>query len=248
MVSNLKKNGTIAVSRASHNHLLHWHLTKITRKVATLPKVRETWRDFLNLMEKKVKLIYPHGRKIGLDLSREKKILKNFKAKDNINIYLAKGLSKKELKEILEIEKESFTLSYPHEMYFHFSKAKHGRYLLLAKDSKTKQVVGTLLSNNGHIISLARRANAVGMGVGWNLFRGLAKVMEGSIKKPKELKLEVRTGNAPAIQLYEKLGFQKTMVTDGNYYNYPAEPANKMRCSYDTFLERVFKPKFSQNL
>jgi len=239
--AKLKKNGTLAVDYACHNHLLHWHLTKITKKVASLSKVKELWSAFLYRVQKEVKLIYPDNKLVPLDLSREKKVSTNPDSKNSIDIYQTKSIGKKELKEILEIERESFTLSYPTAMYQHYARGKNGRYLLLAKDSKTKQVVGSLLCDNGHILSLARRANAVSMGVGWKLFAGLAVTLVTNKNKPKHLKLEARPSNTPAISLYEKLGFRTTSVTKENYYSYPAEPASKMKCEYTTFINRALR-------
>ena len=213
--AKMKNNGTLAVDYACHNHLLHWHLTKITKKVASLSEVKEIWSTFLDRVEKTVKLIYPDNKLVALDPSREKKVSTNPDGKNSIDIYQTKSIEKKELKEILEIERESFTLSYSPELYYHFGGGKNGRYLLLAKDSKTKQVVGTLLCDNDHIISLARRSNAVRMGVGWKLFAGLAVTLASHENKPKHLKLEARSSNTPAISLYEKLGFKTTSVTKG---------------------------------
>ncbi|MBE6941665.1 MAG: ribosomal-protein-alanine N-acetyltransferase [Ruminococcaceae bacterium] len=63
-------------------------------------------------------------------------------------------------------------------------------------------------------------------GIAWELVTGLADAL--AEKGVKSLALEVRQSNAPAIALYEQLGFQQVGLRP-NYYRNPKENALIMR-------------------
>jgi ribosomal protein S18 acetylase RimI-like enzyme len=229
----------IEIADASHNHLLHWHLSKATNFLAPQAKVKQVWWQFLNLVEEKVSLLYPDQKFRALDLTREKGLLKTPYKKAEVKVSQAQTLTQKELEEIQEIEYESFTHQYPTSHFFDFANQKGGSSLFLAKDAETDQIVGTLLYANGLIYSLSRRANAVAMGIGNVLFKKLAATLEQKNTKPEKLVLQVRPSNAAAIKLYKSFGFKKVGTTIKTYYHFPDEKAHVMYCQLPTFLKHL---------
>lgn len=73
----------------------------------------------------------------------------------------------------------------------------------------------TAFARKGHVISIAVMEGHRGQGIGLAL-------MEASIQRVKaegasEMYLEVRVSNNPAVELYKKLGFSATRVSEGYY-------------------------------
>lgn len=78
----------------------------------------------------------------------------------------------------------------------------------------------------GDMMNLAVSPECRRMGIGEGLVNALVAAL--SAKGAKRLALEVRASNAPAIALYEKLGFQ-IAGRRPNYYRSPKEDALIMR-------------------
>lgn len=78
----------------------------------------------------------------------------------------------------------------------------------------------------GDMMNLAVSPECRRMGIGEGLVNALVAAL--SAKGAKRLALEVRASNAPAIALYEKLGFQ-IVGRRPNYYRNPKEDALIMR-------------------
>ncbi len=73
----------------------------------------------------------------------------------------------------------------------------------------------TAFARKGHVISIAVMPGQRGKGIGLAL-------MEASLQKVKaegasEMYLEVRVSNNPAVQLYKKLGFEASRISEGYY-------------------------------
>ncbi len=77
----------------------------------------------------------------------------------------------------------------------------------------------------GHIISIAIHPNFRRKGIGTSLMLEALKRLK-EIYNAKEVYLEVRVSNYPAINLYEKLGFKKVKVL--RYYYLDGEDAYLM--------------------
>ncbi len=78
-------------------------------------------------------------------------------------------------------------------------------------------------SSVARVYSLATRPEARGQGVGAALLE--AAVVAARRRRCRVLRLEVRTDNAAAITLYEKLGYQRI----GNYPHYYEDGADAWR-------------------
>lgn len=71
------------------------------------------------------------------------------------------------------------------------------------------------ISKKGHVVSVAVLPKYQRKGVGKALLDEAMKNMR--LYKAKECYLEVRVSNAPAVSMYEKLGFQKVRAASGYY-------------------------------
>jgi len=71
------------------------------------------------------------------------------------------------------------------------------------------------IAKRGHVISIAVLPEHQRKGVGTALMKEVMSRMR--VYKAKECYLEVRVSNTPAVNLYEKLGFEKSRVIHGYY-------------------------------
>ena len=103
------------------------------------------------------------------------------------------------------------------------------RCTVAVEDSK---VVGFLafeqIMDEGSIVEVAVSPDHRRRGIARALIREALQVCEGL----RTVFLEVREGNAPAVALYESLGFERIAVRRG-YYDKPKENAIIMRKNYE---------------
>lgn len=76
--------------------------------------------------------------------------------------------------------------------------------------------------DEGHITNIAVSRQVQGKGIGSRLVEGMLGL--GNVLGIKSYTLEVRVGNAPAIALYEKYGFETAGIRKG-FYDLPKEDA-----------------------
>ena len=223
IVHSLQQNEKkLFLTKAYEFHLLHTHLTRISKNLGHREIFKTEWFEFLTAM-KKVHIQFPNHTIHLLDLTNERFIYDHPTHRYQIETTVPTNLSETEISEMAAIEKSSFSypLSYRNIRSFNQSE---GSKVILAKHKDS--IVGSLLYKNGVVTSVARRPDAV-MGVGQALFKKLKE--ELSIAPPEKIKLQVRASNDPAIQLYKQIGFLFEDVIL-HYYSYPKEDALLMTC------------------
>lgn len=83
-------------------------------------------------------------------------------------------------------------------------------------------VLGQLAADETEILTLGVRADRQRHGIASRLVEALARAAKKA--EARRLHLEVGQGNAPALALYKKLGFQESGRRKG-YYEQPGRPA-----------------------
>lgn len=119
---------------------------------------------------------------------------------------------------IIDIENESFSNPYPTSVIT-FLYEKYRDSFLVADQGGTilGYIAGITSWREGHIVSLAVLPTWRGKGIASQLVEELYNIFRGRGKK--RVKLEVRVSNTPAIELYEKLGFEKQKIVKNYYEN-----------------------------
>lgn len=130
----------------------------------------------------------------------------------------------KDVDEVHFIEVTSFTnpwskKSFKDEILYN----KKAIYVVAQKDHEVIAYAGMwLIYGEGHITNIAVRKDMRGYGVGKQVTQGL--IDEGIAQGINAFTLEVRSSNARAIKIYEKLGFKEVGIRK-NYYTNPLEDA-----------------------
>lgn len=134
-----------------------------------------------------------------------------------------KPLTEEYVDAVCVLEEEAFSMPWHRESFLEMINNKDACYLVglveetVAASCGLRNIVG-----DGEITNVVTSANMRKKGIGRNM---LLKLMEEGTKMGVEaFTLEVRKSNAPAIHLYESLGF----VTEGirkNFYEEPQEDA-----------------------
>lgn len=126
-------------------------------------------------------------------------------------------MQESDLDEVMEIERESFSMPWSRWTYERELKDTERSHLFVVKTDK--QVVGYIgfwiVLDEMHIITIAVRKAFRHMGFGTMLMsHALMSAIEHGVKRAT---LEVRTSNLPAQNLYEKFGFEKVFIRRGFY-------------------------------
>jgi len=113
----------------------------------------------------------------------------------------------RDLKDVLEIERESFPKT-PYSMSVLLYLSSYYRFMVYDEE----RILGYIVydTTNGHVISIAVRAESRRAGVG-------SELMATAIKECGSVWLEVRVSNEAARSFYEKLGFRVTGRIEGYY-------------------------------
>jgi ribosomal-protein-alanine N-acetyltransferase len=121
-----------------------------------------------------------------------------------------------DIKRILEIEMKSFKDPYPASIIIDIYNLGAG-FLVAQQDNI---VVGYIIfwiryEDEGHIISIAVDKNYRRKGVGAELVKYAVDIFKKC--NVREIKLEVRVGNAGARKFYTKLDFKENKIFEGYY-------------------------------
>ena len=121
-----------------------------------------------------------------------------------------------DIKRILEIEMKSFKDPYPASIILDIYNLGAG-FLVAQQDNI---VVGYIIfwiryEDEGHIISIAVDKKYKRKGVGAELVNYAVDIFKKC--NVREIKLEVRVGNAGARKFYTKLGFKESKICEGYY-------------------------------
>ena len=133
-----------------------------------------------------------------------------------------------DLKKVLEIEKQSFTVPWTQDLFFsELTKNRYARYFVLEKGD---EVVGYLglwhKGSNFHITNIAINEKVRRKGYGEKLLKFVEKI--AAIYRIKKISLEVRRSNYIAQDMYKKYGY-KAMRVLRNYYQEEREDALVMQ-------------------
>jgi [ribosomal protein S18]-alanine N-acetyltransferase len=144
---------------------------------------------------------------------------------------IERTLSERDLDEIVAIEVASFSNPWTRQMYVRELQNPDVSFLYVLrmagdKDGRAAQTAGFcafwLVLDEIHINNLAVRAEYQGQGLGTALLKHVLEA--GASRGAERATLEVRRSNAPALRLYERLGFT-VAATRPNYYVSPPEDA-----------------------
>lgn len=112
------------------------------------------------------------------------------------------------LKEIYEIERESFSAPYPPYVFASMVEETPETFLVaIFKQNTVGYVLASLRKDAGHILSMAVKEDFRRKGVGSKLMTGILEVLYR--KGVRRVDLEVRMSNHIAQEFYRKLGFQE---------------------------------------
>lgn len=128
-----------------------------------------------------------------------------------------------DLDQVMAIERENFSVPWTENGFFSFLIRQDTLFLAAEEEGEIAGYCGAVLvPDEGDITNVSVASNWRRQGVGTLLVRELIRQAgEAGVTK---LYLEVRAGNQAAIELYEKLGFQKDGLRR-DYYEEPREDA-----------------------
>lgn len=134
-----------------------------------------------------------------------------------------------DLDQVMEIEKESFSVPWTETGFFTFLIRNDTLFLIAEEDGVIAGYAGiVIVPEDGDITNVAVRSSMRGRGIGQLLVQSMIE----EVKKlgVRNIFLEVRKSNVTAIRLYEKLGFEAIAVRK-EYYEEPKEDAIVMKRS-----------------
>ena len=132
--------------------------------------------------------------------------------------------------QVAEIEKACFSLPWSENAFYGELENPLATYVVAVEEKTILGFAGVhIISGEGYITNIAVRENARRQGIGEMM---LEKLIDICRSKCTFVTLEVRKSNAPAIALYEKLGFE-TMGIRKNFYEKPIEDAVIMTLTFE---------------
>ena len=132
--------------------------------------------------------------------------------------------------QVAEIEKNTFSLPWSEEAFYGEIQNPLATYVVAVEDETVLGFAGVhIIAGEGYITNIAVCENARRRGIGKIM---LEKIIDNCKEKCTFLTLEVRKSNAPAISLYEKLGFETKGIRK-NFYEKPTEDAVIMTLTFE---------------
>ncbi len=127
---------------------------------------------------------------------------------------------------ISDIESRSFSMPWKKEDFKHLIEDNQSVYMVILVDGTPVGTAGyTYNGFEGYINNVVIEESFRGKGLSKILMEALLK--RGRESKINDYTLEVRVSNAPAVRLYESLGFESAGVRK-NFYEKPVEDAYVM--------------------
>lgn len=132
-----------------------------------------------------------------------------------------------DLEQVMQIEEQNFSVPWTETGFFSFLIRNDTLFLVAEKEKEILGYCGVVTaSGEGDITNVAVKKSRQKEGIGRQLLAQLlARMEEAGVGA---LYLEVRAGNAGAIHLYRKLGFEEVGVRK-NYYEAPREDGLVMK-------------------
>ncbi len=146
-----------------------------------------------------------------------------------MNEIILRPLVEADLPAVLTIEESSFSSPWTRAAFVHELQSLHSCFTIA---ERVGVVLGYLCSwhvaDEVQILNVAVETHSRRQGIAERLLRHVLEV--GQRKGARSANLEVRRGNLPARQLYEKLGFREVAVRRGYYAD--GEDALLMVCHF----------------
>jgi len=129
-----------------------------------------------------------------------------------------------DLKKVLEIEKQSFSVPWTYDLFFsELTRNRYARYFVLEKDNEVVGYLGLWHKGSSfHITNIAIAEKLRRKGYGRKLLKFVEKI--AATHKIKKISLEVRSSNRIARDMYKKYGY-KVIRFLRNYYQEEKEDA-----------------------
>lgn len=128
-----------------------------------------------------------------------------------------------DLEQVMEIENEAFSVPWTMNGFFTFLIRNDTLFLVAEDNGEICGYAGiVMVPGDGDITNIAVKESRRGNGIGRMLVKELIK--ESEEQGVSRVFLEVRKTNAPAIGLYEKMGFAQIGIRK-DYYEEPKEDA-----------------------
>lgn len=147
---------------------------------------------------------------------------------------LIRPMTEEDIEEAAALEGKTFSMPWKAADFLEMIKAQYAHYFVAEYDKPGtspdkpvgKAIVGIIglrdIAGEGEITNVAVDEKMRGLGIGKMLLeRALSKAQELGIK---DVTLEVRVSNVPAIGLYESHGFKSEGIRP-NFYEHPTEDA-----------------------
>lgn len=132
-------------------------------------------------------------------------------------------MEKKDITQVAALEAASFTMPWPAQAFAEQLQKEHTLYMVAEKEGRVVGVCGYIeCCGDADICNVSVEKTYQNQGVATKMLTMLME--EGYTLGVEAYTLEVRAGNAAAIRVYEKLGFQTEGVRP-NFYENPREDA-----------------------
>lgn len=124
---------------------------------------------------------------------------------------------------ISRLEEETFSMPWSADSFLEMISKEDARYYVAEEDGRLLGGCGVLMiAGEGNITNVVIAPEARNRGIGTAMLEHLMR--EGEREGLTAYTLEVRVSNAPAIHVYEKLGFVSAGIRPG-FYEKPTEDA-----------------------
>ena len=150
-------------------------------------------------------------------------------------------MTKEDLDQVLAIEQASFTMPWSRNLFLSEFRNAPVSLMLVARSTLEPQaiigyIVCWIVADELHILNLATEPARRRKEIARHLV--LAALKYGCERNVRRAFLEVRTSNEAALNLYEGLGFVRSIVRKG-YYDLPVEDAVVMSLEHDGIQKLV---------
>ncbi|MBQ8185217.1 MAG: ribosomal protein S18-alanine N-acetyltransferase [Lachnospiraceae bacterium] len=132
-------------------------------------------------------------------------------------------MEERDLDQVAAIEKKYFSMPWSRRNFLDSLKLAHTIYVVAEIDSRIAGYCGCYqMLEEAEIVNVAVDETFRGRGIGYRMLTELMRL--GEKQGAFAYTLEVRVSNAPAIRLYESLGFESLGIRK-NFYEKPVEDA-----------------------
>ena len=136
---------------------------------------------------------------------------------------IIKPLTEEYVDQVCVLEEEAFSMPWHRESFLEMIANENACYLVALVGDEVVASCGLRhIVGEGEITNVVTKSTMRGKGIGRKILLQLLE--EGAKMGARDFTLEVRVSNAPAIHLYESLGFVSEGVRK-NFYEEPTEDA-----------------------